>query len=438
MIEPTWIVMPVLAGPEVTEAAISDCLAQSVPTRLLVVNQGVDDAFRERLERIAEVEAGRVFVWSHVPPLPSLSATWNRALKFVWGTCSGTREVEWTALVVNNDVRLHSETIQRLQRILARERALFVSCVGVTAEQFDPSITYSDYDFWDAHSDEPSRAGQLLRKGGPDFSCFLISYECHDRFQFDEGFIPAFCEDLDYHRRLMLAGEGGRIFSVNLPYLHLASQTLKALEGKEAERIRREIETVSRTYYAEKWGGAVNEEIYLKPFWKFSARGDVTTPEMQANQTRAGGLLSAEEKRYLGGQGNWRPSRQEELKAEAAPLPDQPIRNAAGQVIDWTRRNDAGQRYAFPPPPPLPPPSGPGPFTDAFDEQQYKLHAEAAGATTFEREDPDSPSSSRRRGSAGNWEELNAETLGGATDGEAPGGSQPQRPADRLDDPDLV
>ena len=166
--------MPILAAPELTEAAIADLLAQSVPTRLLLVNQGVDDAFRTRLERIAEQEAERVFLWNHMPPLPSLSATWNRALEFVWAV--GSEE----ALVVNNDLRLHRQTVEYLRRILQREHALFVSAVGVTAEQFDSARVYSDYDFFDAHSDRED-AGFLLSRGGPDFSCSLISRACHER-----------------------------------------------------------------------------------------------------------------------------------------------------------------------------------------------------------------------------------------------------------------
>lgn len=280
---PVWVIMPVRAHRDYTIAAIGDVLQQSQPVILLVINQGVDDAFRTELERVAEntLGGGEVLLWSHVPPLPSLSATWNRALDAAWAGGA-----EW-ALVVNNDVRLHSQTVQWLRHILERERALFVSCVGVTAEQFDSAVTYTDYDFWDAHSEMERYAGQLISRGGPDFSCFLISKACHARFKFDEQFIPAFCEDLDYHRRLMLAGEGVRIFSVNLPYLHYASATLKALPQAEADKIRQQIESVSRVYYAKKWGGPVNAERYLVPFGHGAHTavedGTATTPYLQAH-----------------------------------------------------------------------------------------------------------------------------------------------------------
>jgi len=168
-----WILMPVLAGPEMTEAAISDCLAQSVRCNLLIINQGVEDAFRDRLERIAEEHPEQVFLWSHMPPLLSLGASWNRALDFVWA--SGGEE----ALVVNNDVRLHAQTYALLSAARAQADALFVSAVGVNSEAelgFGLDLT--------------ALTGS---RGGPDFSCFLISKACHAAYRFDENFIPAYC-----------------------------------------------------------------------------------------------------------------------------------------------------------------------------------------------------------------------------------------------------
>jgi hypothetical protein len=266
MTDPVWCVMPVLAGPEMTEAALSDLLAQSVPVRVLIINQGVDDAFRDRLERLAEQDH-RIFVWHHQPPLPSLSASWNLALDTIWH--SGGK----VALVVNNDVRLRPEMIAVLHDELVRQDALFVSAVGVAEADWRPGTV------WDPRP--------LSDHGGPDFSCFMISRTCHQNYRFDERFIPAFCEDLDYHRRLLLGGDGSRIFSVNLPYLHLASQTLKGgyLPEAEVARIQRAIETQSRAYYAKKWGGPVNEERLQAPFGEDGVSGynlgQATTPMLQ-------------------------------------------------------------------------------------------------------------------------------------------------------------
>ena len=263
-ITPVWIIMPVMAGQTMTEAAISDCLAQSVPIRLLVILQGVAGEFRDRIEQIAEQDS-RVLVWSHDPPLPSLAATWNRALEFVWAV--GGKH----ALVVNNDVRIHQDTVQVLSTVLVRTGSLFVSAVGVTEQQYDPQA-----DLWNCVS--PIGDPSVLLKGGPDFSCFLISKSCHNRFRFDEGYIPAFAEDLDLHRRMMLDGEGDRIFSINLPFHHIGggSQTIKSLPPKQQQAYGK-----SREYHARKWGGPVNQERFTIPFGPDSDQDGVTTPELQ-------------------------------------------------------------------------------------------------------------------------------------------------------------
>jgi GT2 family glycosyltransferase len=306
--KPIYCVMPVLAHPDYTRAAIADLLAQSVPTRILVINQGVDDDFRSELEAIAEEHENRVLVWHHHPALPSLSASWNLALETVWATAG---EV---ALVVNNDVRLHRQTVELLATVQRKTDALFVSCVGVTPDQFDPSISTAE--LWTAITGEAMNNVGIVppsNRGGPDFSCFLITRACHQRFQFDEAFIPAFCEDLDYHRRLILAGEGARIFSVNLPYLHYGSATIKTMAAPARMKIERAIETGSRAYYARKWGGPVNGEIFVLPFRQTEDR-DVTTPALQrmVQEDRAHELPRVDME-YLGGQGNWQPRDEQEL-----------------------------------------------------------------------------------------------------------------------------
>lgn len=271
-----WIIMPVLAQRDYTIAAIADCLQQSRSHTLLIVNQGVDNAFRDELERLAEAHAG-VLVWSHVPPLPSLSATWNRALDAAWA--AGASE----ALVVNNDVRLGPHTLHALSTVLRRCDALLVSAVGVTPEQFASS---GPPDIEALTRADERGDGHPVAPGGPDFSCFLITRACHAAYRFDESFVPAFCEDLDYHRRLLLGGDGARIFSVNLPYLHYASATLKSLPPEQANRIRTQIEQQSRAYYARKWGGPVNQERLIAPFGQDGTSGwnddTATTPRLQA------------------------------------------------------------------------------------------------------------------------------------------------------------
>lgn len=261
-----WIVMPVVNGLEMTRQAICDCLDQTgVDPHVLVVLQGADREIRETLEGWAEREP-RLLVWSHDPPLPSLSATWNRALRFVW-EARGTE-----CLVVNNDVRLDPWTYLRLLTCLPDH--LFVTAVGWDERRW-MSTMYTE------RAEAVNGTQLAASKGGPDFSCFLISKACHAQYPFDEAFIPAYCEDLDYHRRLMLGGDGARIFSVNLPYLHYASQTVAQM-SPEARAAWAARSGASRAHYRRKWGGDVNEEQFMRPFDPTSARaGYAHTPELQ-------------------------------------------------------------------------------------------------------------------------------------------------------------
>jgi len=174
--------------------------------------------------------------------------------------------------VINNDVRLHAQTMDTLRVARAVTKALFVSAVGVTAEQFDPN----------APVPISVAARTFAARGGPDFSCFLISKTGHERFPFDEAFVPAFCEDLDMHRRYMLEGEGDRIFSINLPFHHVGhgSQTLKSMDPDRRAAHERLIQ-VRRAYDFSAWGGQLNQERYTIKHDPARAQDGVTTPELQ-------------------------------------------------------------------------------------------------------------------------------------------------------------
>jgi hypothetical protein len=180
---------------------------------------------------------------------------------------------------------LHKDTYLHLHTMIWRVGALFVSAVGVREGQFDSEVQYIDQ----------THEGPLYgTRGGPDFSCFLLSKAGHDKYPFDEQFIPAYHEDLDMHRRYMLGGDGDRIFSVNLPFLHYASGTIKDYTPEQRSRFNAGFMRC-KAYYIRKWGGPVNEETFRTPFgegqyaaWLTAALLDPanhnelqTTPELQ-------------------------------------------------------------------------------------------------------------------------------------------------------------
>jgi GT2 family glycosyltransferase len=268
-----WVIMPFHNAVDLTAQAVQDVLNQTVPVQLLLIDQGSDEESRAWARRVA-VQTNQVSVWHYTPAL-SLAACWNHALQSVWD--AGGHE----AWVVNNDIRVHPRTLECLQEVQSLTQALFVTPVN-TGDRFHLASS-----FFDA---VPTRWSPefLASRGGPDFSCFLITRECHQSFPFDQGFRPAYCEDLDYHRRLLLAGYGDKIFSVNIPYQHLGSGTLSAMSPEQRARTEAQINAGSRAHYRMKWGGDVNQERYRVPFDPTSDQDGVTTPELQ-RAVQAGG-----------------------------------------------------------------------------------------------------------------------------------------------------
>lgn len=250
------ILMPYLDCPEYTRAAVEDCLTQSKESRLLLIDNGSQDPGRLLGEEFAHHP--RVLRWRHDPPLPALAAVWNRALRFAWEAGADR------AFVVNNDVRLHPHTFEVLSEVMDTAHAWFVTAVSVREGQFDPSIDLRAGLGTVTESRHDGIKPQGYSYGGPDFSCFVMHRQCHQWFQFDEGFIPAYHEDNDYHRRLQLAGFGEKIFGVNVPFLHYGSGTLNSnpkLRAGWAPKF-----AACQDYYRRKWGGMPGSEVYQTPF----------------------------------------------------------------------------------------------------------------------------------------------------------------------------
>lgn len=240
------IIIPVLNNPELSQFALYSALEQDVPDlQVLVIDQGSDRPTVEVLERAALADS-RIRLWSHHPPMPALAATWNRALRYAWEI--GAKDT----LVINNDVQLHRGYYRQLRARLQQDDLYFLSGVGVNPGQ---TVGLPD-------GQELTEAFQLH----PDFSAFLITDACHEKYHFDENFIPAYLEDCDYHRRLFLGDDGEEIGKINIPFLHYASGSLKAMDPEKNRRWSEMIEQGSRAYYARKWGGKLNEERAVVPF----------------------------------------------------------------------------------------------------------------------------------------------------------------------------
>lgn len=245
---PSCILIPCLDCPELSRRAIISAASQLgvEPLNLLVIDQGsTPENFAALEELYALIPTLRL--WRHDPPLPSLAATWNRGLDYAWAI--GCKD----ALVVNNDVELSLTYYQQLRTRMKQDVLHFLSGVGV-----HPGQTVG------------LPAGQELTEPfqlHPDFSAFVITRLCHQKYRFDEYFTPAYLEDCDYHRRMLLGDDGRKIGKINIPFLHYASGTLKAMSEAQRQQWGDRIEKGSRAYYKQKWGaGGLNQETKVEPF----------------------------------------------------------------------------------------------------------------------------------------------------------------------------
>lgn len=79
---------------------------------------------------------------------------------------------------------------------------------------------------------------------------------------FDENYVPAYCEDIDYDYRCQLLGV--HIENLKVDVEHFGSATLKGSVHYQRENGRSY--PANRQYYEAKWGGFVGHESYTTPF----------------------------------------------------------------------------------------------------------------------------------------------------------------------------
>ncbi|MCJ2006662.1 glycosyltransferase family 2 protein [Methylobacterium sp. J-092] len=103
-------------------------------------------------------------------------------------------------------------------------------------------------------------AGQVIVQG---MACFAISHVCTDTVgYFDETFVPAYYEDIDYLRRMRLAG-CQQTFAPGVLGEHLRMTTLGLNPDLQASMS--DWHSRNEVYYTRKWG-PLHHEYYDTPF----------------------------------------------------------------------------------------------------------------------------------------------------------------------------
>jgi len=208
--------------------------------------------FQIALEALASVKTQ--FDWQ-----PYIQANWlnNRGVSGAWndGIQAAFDDGCTYVLVINDDVVLSRWTIDNQIKVLEEKRdELFVLTTGWSTTPPIPESPLSMMDY----GEPPTEAAWIP---GADFACFMLNRLCWEEVgKFDENFFPAYFEDNDYHRRLLLRGFQARIVP-QAPYYHYGSMTQNTNHGVNHHQFQ-----INQGYYQTKWGGGPGAEIYANPY----------------------------------------------------------------------------------------------------------------------------------------------------------------------------
>lgn len=174
-----------------------------------------------------------------------LSRAWNRGIR-------RAKELGFDLVFIPNlDVVFHPKTLDNLVKHAVKhpKSVIVASVVHETFESFKDAKLIDKY--------QPGL-------GRSSMSSFLVRISEWEKIgDFDEIFEPAYYEDDDYSRRLVLAkAEFGT--ALDSVFFHRISQTLQ--NDSELHSNWNPIFEQNAKRYREKWGGPVGEEKFVTPY----------------------------------------------------------------------------------------------------------------------------------------------------------------------------
>lgn len=261
-----------------------DSIKTKYSHRILVIDNGSTDQTQEEATKLVSEK----FIYQRNDTAWCCSKSWNFGVK---------NGIDWGAdyfLVLNNDILLHPETIDRLvERLEAAKRKLVALPVELSlAQRFNPEINIAVPTGPEVFESEllamvtamnirgecekpkdifakDARSYELAAESEhPDFSAFMLTKAGYEKIgDFDEQFVPCYFEDNDYHYRVNLAG----LKAITLPtaiYYHFGSKTQTEALGEGKTVSTHATFNNNRAYFMSKWGGMPGQERFKKPFNK--------------------------------------------------------------------------------------------------------------------------------------------------------------------------
>ena len=195
------IICPVRNCLKYTQMTI-DSIKTKHKFNIYVIDDHSDDGTKEWLETQTFKH------WSDIPESTGLSYNWNYGIK------EALKDKCTHFLIINNDVLLHPQTIDKLVERLDRGDVVMATCVNVQGLCQTPEAIFTLPVTEESESEHPDFSGFMINKKTLD----VIGY-------FDETFAGCYYEDNDYHARIVLSGN--KAISYNLaPFYHFASKAV--------------------------------------------------------------------------------------------------------------------------------------------------------------------------------------------------------------------
>lgn len=155
-------------------------------------------------------------------------------------------------LIVNDDILFSSHTINALVEEFEKQPddVVLLSAVNVAGSCPTPESVFTFERQVSNYAEHP------------DFSCFMVKPDFQDKIgRFDENFWPAYFEDNDTHRRIVVLGYKALCTS-GAAYYHVGSvSSVKDTTGVIQQRF-----DLNKQYFIDKWGGMPQAPTYNHPY----------------------------------------------------------------------------------------------------------------------------------------------------------------------------
>lgn len=221
------VLIPTRNNLELTKQCVESVLAQDIPTKIFVFDNGSTDGTEEYLVDLPNVDSIR---WESNA---GVSYGWNWALRVIFG--------QWKrehVLVLNNDTIIPPW----FYRDLLSYEIPFVTGVAVNDM---------------AAIEQPAQRMPLTPN--PDFSAFLISRTAWQTIGLFNEEMVNYCSDCDYHVRGHRLGVP--MMKANVPYYHVGSATMRLGSQKDQDAISNQA-TIDRLVFHEIYGCLPGEPAY--------------------------------------------------------------------------------------------------------------------------------------------------------------------------------